>query len=550
MLKSKLFLFSLLLSGFGFSQTIEEGDSQYERFEYDEAGLIFEKLASSGTLDQIHQEKLAYCYFVTNQADKGLSYTENLMKSNASIELLRYKAFHQRELGQYQEAFSTANEYINKGGQLLPLKFRESCSILLNTPERIEGSVETISFNDRKANGLNYTGKNAIYYSEFALDSNYRDLGLAASAGLKAEAFLMRPIVNDQEWEIIDDSIKDLSINGLQFIPSLGKVFFSASFPASGDKLYTGSHIYWADAARVGEKINTINNWEFGGFSDSSSCAHVTMTTNGEMMVFSKMADQREDADLYFSKFSGGVWSNPSPIPGLNTRSDEMFPQIAGDSVLYFSSEGHIGYGGLDVFYIPITNDWSYDTILRLPLPLNSTSDDFNYQKLSDTSSIFVSNRSKGKGDDDVWLYLAPPRPIPPVIEPIAEVKGLNIDSLLDYWNKQKVYFEFNKGLTPEQFAFVEQLKDLYNQGYVFDILVTGYADSRGSSQANQLVGMKRAQAVKANMVKRGINTAYMTCKSEGSSKIENRCKTQYIKCTEEEHKENRFVRLTITQKK
>lgn len=549
MLKRRIFFCSILLGGFSFAQTIQEGDYQYDRFEYDEAAIIYEKLSSS--LDQVHQEKLAYCYFVTNQAETGLGYTERLMKTNTNLELIRYKAFHQRELGQYQEAFTTANEYINKGGKLLPLKFRESCSILLNTPEFIEGSVQTLGSNDRKSDNLTFFTNAAVYYSEYALDSNYRDIGLAAKAGNRAEAFLMRPFVNQVEWEIVDDSIKDLSINGIHLIPSEGKVYFTASFPASGDQLYSASHIYWADASSIGQSINKINDWEFGGFSDGSSCAHLTMSSDGKLMIFSKIVKGKDNSDLYFSRNSGGTWSEPAAIPGINTESDEMFPQISGDTTLYFSSEGHIGYGGLDMFYIPITNDWSYDTILRLPLPLNSTSDDFNFQKLSDTSSIFVSNRSKGKGDDDVWMWMAPPKPIPPVIDPIVETKpALNIDSLLDYWNKQKVYFEFNKGLTEEQFGFIEQLKGLYDQGYVFDILITGYADSRGSLPANDLVGKKRADAVKANMVKRGINSAYLTTKSVGSRQIENRCKTQYIKCTEEEHKENRFVRLTIVQKK
>lgn len=549
MVNRNIFFCSLLLSGISFAQTIEEGDYQYNRFEYDEAALIFEKIGSG--LDQAHQEKLAYCYFVTNQAEKGLPYTENLMKGNTNLELIRYKAFHQRELGQYQEAFSSANEYINKGGQLLPLKFRESCSILLNTPEFIEGSTKSIEGNDRKANGLTFSGTSAIYFHEFALDSNYRDIGKAAAAGNRAEAFLMRPFVGDDEWEIVDDSIKDLSINGLQYIPSMGKVFFSASFPASGDLTYTASHIYWADANTVGAPVNKINDWDFGGISDESSCAHLAMTTNGELMVFSKLAKGKDNSDLFYSRNNGGIWSEPAAIPGVNTYLDEMFPQISGDTALYFSSDGHIGYGGLDVFYIPITPDWSYDTILRLPLPLNSCSDDFNYRKISDSSALFVSNRSKGSGDDDVWMWMAPPKPIPPVVV-IEEPKPwpLNIDSLLDVWNRQKVYFEFNKGMTGEQFAFVEQLKDLYDQGYVFDIVITGYADARGSLTANDLVGKKRAEAVKANMIKRGINSAYMTTKTEGSRKIENRCKTQYIKCTEEEHKENRFVRLTITQKK
>lgn len=95
--------------------------------------------------------------------------------------------------------------------------------------------------------------------------------------------------------------------------------------------------------------------------------------------------------------------------PEINTPGDEMFPFLSGDSVLYFSSNGHIGMGGLDIFKSSRTgNRWSKPQNL-LP-PINSSADDFGIIVVpKEDRGYFCSNRKGGKGGDDIYSFSRPP---------------------------------------------------------------------------------------------------------------------------------------------
>ncbi|MFX6728597.1 hypothetical protein ABTH13_19825, partial [Acinetobacter baumannii] len=75
--------------------------------------------------------------------------------------------------------------------------------------------------------------------------------------------------------------------------------------------------------------------------------------------------------DLYKSvRDQSGNWSAPINLgPNINTSGDEMFPFVANDGTLYFSSNGHLGLGGLDVFSsTPVKDGWSVPENLGFPI--------------------------------------------------------------------------------------------------------------------------------------------------------------------------------------
>ena len=95
--------------------------------------------------------------------------------------------------------------------------------------------------------------------------------------------------------------------------------------------------------------------------------------------------------------------------PEINTPGDEVFPSLSGDSVLYFSSNGHIGLGGLDIFKSSHNGSrWTKPQNL-LP-PINSSSDDFAIIFApGEDRGYFSSNRKGGKGGDDIYSFSRPP---------------------------------------------------------------------------------------------------------------------------------------------
>jgi outer membrane protein OmpA-like peptidoglycan-associated protein/tetratricopeptide (TPR) repeat protein len=140
--------------------------------------------------------------------------------------------------------------------------------------------------------------------------------------------------------------------------------------------------------------------------SESYSVAHPSISNDGNTLFFaSDMPGGYGGKDIWCSLRDGDNWSQPVNLgPDVNTSGDEMFPTVRKDGVLYFSSNGLPGFGGLDIYTAKkIQSKWILDR--NEGLDLNSSGDDFGITFLNDTLGYFSSNRIGGKGDDDIYLY-------------------------------------------------------------------------------------------------------------------------------------------------
>lgn len=141
--------------------------------------------------------------------------------------------------------------------------------------------------------------------------------------------------------------------------------------------------------------------------SDTYSCAHASISADGMTLFFvSDMPGGQGGKDIWMCKKNGGNWDQPVNLgPGVNTVGDDMFPYIRKDGVLFFSSNGHPGSGGLDVFSAVYLN--SVWTLRRNEgLNINSSSDDFGISFTTDSTGYVSSNRDGGKGKDDLYRFL------------------------------------------------------------------------------------------------------------------------------------------------
>ncbi len=105
-----------------------------------------------------------------------------------------------------------------------------------------------------------------------------------------------------------------------------------------------------------------------------------------------------------------GEWSKPVNMgPQINTSEDEMFPYIHPDGTFYFSSKGHVGMGGLDIFSATqdASGNWKVENMKH---PVNSSSDDFGIVfEAEEERGYFSSNRPGGRGGDDIYQFALPP---------------------------------------------------------------------------------------------------------------------------------------------
>jgi tetratricopeptide (TPR) repeat protein len=153
--------------------------------------------------------------------------------------------------------------------------------------------------------------------------------------------------------------------------------------------------------------------------SDSYSVTQPALSGDGKTLYFtSDMPGGFGGKDLYLSHKQGdSTWSKPENLgPEVNTSQDESFPYFYKDSSLYFSSTGHPGYGGMDLFSASLSKG-SWTHITNLGSPINGSSDDFGIVFDSEKKhGFFTSDRSGGRGNDDIYSFR--------VIKKIIKVAG------------------------------------------------------------------------------------------------------------------------------
>lgn len=193
------------------------------------------------------------------------------------------------------------------------------------------------------------------------------------------------------------------------FSPDFSMIYFSRNYLTVKEKLDVEngkvSNVLLMRAKVFDQRLVEIEALPFNG--KDFNCSHPFITADGKQLFFSSdMPGGYGESDIYVADiYEDGSLSSPVNLGEMiNTPGAELFPSMFGDT-LFFSSNNHYGFGGLDLFSAIQKGKTNFTIPENLGEPMNSSADDFAYLRLPDRKGYFSSDRKGGKGNDDIYFF-------------------------------------------------------------------------------------------------------------------------------------------------
>jgi outer membrane protein OmpA-like peptidoglycan-associated protein/tetratricopeptide (TPR) repeat protein len=403
--------FTLAIATPAFSQ-MAKGDKYYETGEYARAIPCYRKETKSKKTDKKEEAlvKLANLYKLTNQyALAEESYAKVFeINPNQPKEVVYNYAHILKANSKYEEATEQYENYLKLSpddeGVKNAVKFcREIKYYQSRSMEYKVKNMETINTN--KSEFSPFVMNNKLMFIAEREQFDFVNYSVDDYSG---QPFMNMYVSNLDGFEAekskkFSGRINSYYHDGPGCLTADGQTLYFTRVDYVSKKGYVNrSKIFSAKAN--GKSWKDIKPIELN--NDDYSIAHPSISADGlELYFTSNMPGGYGGKDLYVSKKEGDVWGAPVNLgPDINTSGDEMFPSIRKDGVLFFSSNGLPGFGGLDIYSAKlIQGKWILNR--NEGLNLNSSTDDFGITFLNDTVGYFSSNRPGGKGLDDIYLY-------------------------------------------------------------------------------------------------------------------------------------------------
>ncbi len=413
-----LLLVSFSINAQNHEKKLSKADQIFKSYAYVDARAIYLDVAQKGYSSPSLYSKLADSFYFTGNLEDSVEWYEKLIQS-------------------YPEDLNP--EYLFKYAQSLKSveRYKEA--------DMIMEQFYTITKNDKRANffakkrdyldfikmqsdkfelyPLNINSKNSEYSPSF----NYQNQIVFASSREKNNTFKLHewdemPFLdlfasNIQEDNItLDDPIKLKGKINTKFHES------STSFSKDGKTVYFSRNNYLNHKLGKSKKgvvllklyKATLQNdsWEniteLPFCSDNYSVSHPSLSLDGKKLYFaSDMPGTLGQSDLFVVDILGdNTYGKPKNLGNkINTEGRETFPYVSNNGTLYFSSDGHIGLGGLDVF-VSVPDEYGFSDSYNVGRPINSPKDDFTFILNEETKiGYFASNRKGGKGNDDIYSF-------------------------------------------------------------------------------------------------------------------------------------------------
>ena len=428
MINKKLFIglsLVLMLTSCSINSRIQKADKKFELGEYYSAGEMYRSIYPRIPAKKNKRQKAevafkmgnSYRLIENNKRAEGAY--KNAVRYNYKDSIVHYYyAEVLKNNGKYKEALKQYQEFEKLSpGNELALAGIASCDSALNSwKKKSRYEVEVFKkFNSRFSEFCPiFASKDGtmIYFNSTRGGKKVKTSKITGQRN--NDIFYSRQNAKG-EWEApellegemnteFDDGVCSLSADGQE-------LFYTVSVISKGETL--GTAIY--TSKRSGGEWSEPQKLTL--LPDSSlNVAHPALSLDGGYLYFvSDMPGGLGGKDIWRVAKEGAGWGTPENLgETINTPADEMFPSFREDGRLYFSSDGRVGLGGLDIYEATILpkekeSDPDKWQVLHLPAPMNSNADDFGITfQGKENKGFFSSNRNDKKFYDHIWSFYEP----------------------------------------------------------------------------------------------------------------------------------------------
>ncbi len=407
----------LLFSGtlFGQIKAVEEADNLFYSGEYKSSLKMyedFEKQLKQKDYNWYHKIAEAK-YHLKDYAGAADAYALVVDHKGMPIDMYLHYAHVLRYLNKHEEAKKMYQKFFDLHGKHDITNYLKGCDLAM------QKNIEVSKFEVTPTN-LSLPG---LYFGS----APYMD-GLIYS--VPVEVFDKKNNVHYPNYKLVYSKIENGEFQAAQDFTAVSTKFYVGSPDFSNDKNILFFNMTESDMKFSHHKKfekhgiahhgrNTLNIYEMDKKGDTWSepepaafnskdhnTIHPCISQDGRRMFFAcDKPGGKGGYDLYYSSKTGDTWSAPVTLGEfVNSQENEMFPYLYNDTTLYFASDGHVGYGGADIFVSYYRNS-QWQAPENMGRTFNSEKDDFGIFFTAPREGYFASNRNTEPGKDELLYF-------------------------------------------------------------------------------------------------------------------------------------------------
>lgn len=385
----------------------KKGNLFYGQHSYAEAIPYYEKILKSDSTNKMLLSNLGDCYRLTNNTDGQLLCYGGLIRLG-SAEPIQELYYGQAlvEKGEAEKAKPYFEKYAaDSRGQNLASSYTKLASYTKNADAY---SVVAVPYNSPQNDLCAVRFHDAVVFASSRSKTAWINKQQGWTQGSYMGIYATEKDENGKDMvptAFMGDLDSKFNDGPICFTKDFNMVYFTRNNAKKNEVAKDGTYKLKILEATMDENgFSMVSVLPFN--NNDYNFAHPSISPDGFTLYFaSDMEGGKGGMDIYMcKKDSGGVWGAPVNMGDkVNTAGNEVFPFISSNGLLYFSSNGLDGLGGLDIYETKLV-DGQATRVYNMGEPLNSKNDDFGMYLMEDNKYGFItSNRKAGGMDDDIY---------------------------------------------------------------------------------------------------------------------------------------------------